>query len=223
MRNCIRHRFTLWALAGGLIAAIGSPVALARDDDDLPGYVDGSAFADMADENSSIVHVTLDGALLKMVAGIADQQADGVGDFIGGIGSINAVVIEDARDLPAARRLMKSIATDLKQDGWERLALIREGDQLVVVYVLPNDNVLEGLTVMICEGSESGELVFVNIAGRIDFSEIGKIARGMGMDMDIPGLSELPPEIRKEIQKSVKKKKGRRRGTSDEDDEDHDW
>ena len=69
---------------------------------------------------------------------------------------------------------------------------------------------LEGLTVIVSEGND--ELVFANIAGRIDLELVGRIAKHLG----VPGLDELTGlhlqtavkdrKIKKETKKSTRRK-----------------
>ena len=52
------------------------------------------------------------------------------------------------------------------------------------VLILYDDSAIDGLTVMVGEGKE---LVFANIAGRIDLELIGRLAT----KLNVPGLEEL--------------------------------
>ncbi len=193
----------------GLVAAtvvgMASASALARDGDHKRhrGYVDGSAFAALASEDGTLIEVSINGPLLKTVASALGEENEEIAGFLGGIVSISAVVIEDADDDDGdARAMAAKIADDLKEDGWDQVARVREGDESVTVLVLLDDKhegSLAGITVMVSEGE--GEIVFANIAGRIDLSLVGKFAHGFGL----PGLDQL---VGMDLEDAVKKSKG---------------
>lgn len=158
-----------------------------------PGYVDGSDFAKMAGEDADLIEVSVEGPLLKMVAkGLSDQQPE-LADIIGGIVSVNAIVIDSpskekgkAGDISRAAR---DLADSLRDKNWQQLARIREkGDTNVIVLAHMEDEAIDGLVVLVVEGDE---FVFVNIAGRID---IGKIAE-VGMNLDMPGIQDISKQI----------------------------
>ena len=101
----------------------------------------------------------------------------------------------------AARKLVADTSTKLLGDGWEALVRVRERDSLVSVLTRSSgrEGELLGLAVMALEQgggedepSDEGQLVFVNIAGRFDLSELGRIAEGL----DIPGLEDIPIPVK---------------------------
>ena len=103
--------------------------------------------------------------------------------------------------METARKLVADTSTKLLGDGWEALVRVRERDSLVSVLTRSSgrEGELLGLAVMALEqgGGEDeppdeGQLVFVNIAGRFDLSELGRIAEGL----DIPGLEDIPIPVK---------------------------
>ena len=181
-------------------AAVNPAAAVERDRH--RGYVDGSSFASLADEDDMLIEVTLSGPMLKMAAGAIGQQVEGAGELLGGIHSINAVVvgIDDAES--KASKLVGKLTEELEEDGWERLARVREDDVRLAVFVLPTkDGQLDGITVVVAEKSEKA-LVFANIAGRIDLEAVAEL----GMNLDIPGLEHLKGQAFKSEYKKHKKK-----------------
>ncbi len=175
------------------------------------GYVDGSDFAKMAGEDADLIEVSIEGPLLKMVAkGLSDQQPE-LADIIGGIVSINAIVIDSpASDKDNGKagdisRAARDLAESLRDKNWQQLARIREkGDANVIVLAHMEDEAIDGLVVLVVEGDE---FVFVNIAGRID---IGKIAE-VGMNLDMPGIQHISKQI-------MQSAPARTRGGRDRDD-----
>jgi len=189
------------------VAAVASPV-LAGDGDHKRhrGYVDGSAFAELANDDSTLIEVSIDGALLKTVAAALGEENKEIGEFLGGIVSISAVVVEDARDdNGTVVSLAAKIADDLKEDGWEQIARVRQDGEGVMVLVLrddKNEDLLAGVTVMVSEDADN--MVFANIAGRIDLGMVAKLATGLG----VPGLEELG---KLDLGDAVKTTKGKKR------------
>jgi hypothetical protein len=178
-----------------------------------PGFVDGSAFAELAGEEGKLVEVSLHGPLLKQVAkAMARKGKDsGIGSFLEGVVSISAVVVEEPLDPGAARDRMRGMAEKMEKARWEHIARVREAEEDVWVYVLYDERGenLNGLTVLV---SGSDELVFVNLAGRIDLGLIGDLAAGA----DIPGLDDLFDE---DVTRSLREyEKSRSRGEEEDKD-----
>ena len=188
---------------------LSSLSAVARDKDhkDHPGYVDGSAFAELAGDDSTLIEVSIHGALLKTVASALAHahENEAIAEFIGGIISIHAVVVEDSDDDDGdAGKIAAEIAGELKKNGWDQVAKVREDGESVTVLILlddENDDSLAGITVMVSESG--GKIVFANIAGRINLSIVGKLSKGL----DIPGLHHL---ANLDLGDSVKKTKVRK-------------
>ncbi len=161
--------------------------AAERDRKSSRGVVDGSDFAKLADDGDMLIEVTLSGALLKMAAGAIGSEVEGAEELLLGIESISAVVVGVGNDDERAERMIRELGDRLMEEGWDRLARVRQEDVRVSVFILPGkDGVIEGITVVVSEKSEN-TLVFANIAGRIDLNLIAKF----GSNLDIPGLEHL--------------------------------
>jgi hypothetical protein len=85
--------------------------------------------------------------------------------------------------------LMRSTLRDLTRDRWERLAVVREEDVELSVMIRGTKDTVDGLVVLIEEKTDD-QLIFVNVAGRIDLEKLEAIGR----EMDIPGLDKVPSE-----------------------------
>lgn len=162
-------------------------VALGEDDwSRHPGYVDGSAFAELAGEDDTLIEVSIRGPLLEMVSKALSHSDEGVSKLLEDIVSISAVIVEVEDNADRARRMTSEMIDRLNEKGWERLVRIRDDDANVVVFVLIDDGDINGLTVIVTERNE-GKLVFANIAGQINLDAIGELGANFG----IPGLGEL--------------------------------
>lgn len=176
-----------WVTSLAVVAAIGNAgltSASASEPNKHRGYVDGSAFADLADEDDKLIEVTIRGPLLKIASKAISSEDEDLGEFLDQIVSINAVIVETDKDADHIARLIGEMTERLEDRNWERLARIREDDTNVAVYVLYDDEVIDGITVFVSEGDE---IVFANIAGRIDLALIGNL----GSKLHIPGLEAL--------------------------------
>ena len=198
----------LWMVTAVVVGVATSP--LVAGDGDYKrhrGYVDGSAFAELAGEHGTLIEVSISGPLLRTVAAALGKENEEIGGFLGGIVSISAVVVEDADDDDgSALAIAAKTAEDLKEDGWEQIARVREHGEGVTVLVLlddKNEGSLAGVTVMVSENGDN--VVFANIAGRIDLSMVAELATGLGL----PGLEELS---NLDLGDAVKKSKGKKRG-----------
>jgi hypothetical protein len=116
--------------------------------------------------------------------------------------------VEDVgHDSGSVASIAAKIAEDLQEDGWEQIARVREHGEGVTVLVLlddKNEDSLAGVTVMVNEDADN--MVFANIAGRIDLSMVAGLATGLGL----PGLEELSNLDLGDAVK-VKKSKGKKR------------
>jgi hypothetical protein len=168
------------ALAAGTALAVDPAVA------DLPGYVDGAAFVELADPEGSLVEISLPGKILKPFCGILKKQDPDL-EIACGLEWIGAIVLEfdePTENLGKAKKLVIDTEERLLDRGWERLARVQEGDEVVRVLMLVNDEIVAGLVVLVVDDSE---IVFANVAGIIDMNRLGALAE----KMDLPGLEDL--------------------------------
>jgi hypothetical protein len=172
-----------------LLAALPAEAA-GRAEPKSAGFVDGTKLAELVGDEAVTVEITLGSAILKPLFR-ADPELAALG---GGIESIYALVLDI--DSPAvadqAVRQIRDIERGLLERGWERVARVRESDEEVKVLVLAEDEeTFGGLVVTVIDRSSGGaEIVFANIAGKIDLAAIESI----GERFDVPGLGDLELE-----------------------------
>jgi len=176
------------ATLGLVCLLLGSPVlSESKKAPPGPGFVDGARLIDIVGDDAVVVEVSLGKSLLKMMTGSSsdlDKQ-------LGGLESIYALIVDlsDANAAGRARAEVREIERRLIDDGWERIARIKETDAEIKVLVLMHDEeMIEGLVVMIFSVEDDEPvLVFANIAGLIDM----KALENLGEDLDLPGLDQL--------------------------------
>lgn len=200
-RGAVSTRLMMGVIASAIGLAATPGLAKERNFKNHPGYVDGSAFAKLAEDAETLIEVSINGVLLRTIANSLGQENEELGDLLSGIVSISAVVMEDGSRQDDAIDLAAEIAEDLENDGWERIARVRDGDDNVTIMVLvsEDDDTIAGITVMVSE--KGGHVVFANIAGSIDLGAIAKLSGGL----NIPGLEHLAGA---DFHKAVKVRKG---------------
>ncbi len=183
------------ALAAALALAV-TPLAVAADraPSRSRGFVDGSAFAALAGEDSEVVEINIQAPLLKALAR-ADAGDEGLGSFVRKLESVSAYIVAlegDPRRTERATRMVREMEAKLERDGWQRLAVVREKAARVNVYIRNNDEVIDGLVVLVVDPEES-RVVFANIAGTLDLADLGKLQD----TLDLPGLDALGEAVEK--------------------------
>lgn len=149
-----------------------------------PGFVDGSILIDLAGEDALTVEISLHGALLKAITG-ADPELK---SLAGGLESIQAVIL-DLEETPASAKIreqVEEIQRELRRQGWQRLARVKESGSVVNVMVLNDAETIQGLVVLVVDENDK-QVIFANVAGVLDLAAIERL----GEEMDIPGLSDL--------------------------------
>jgi len=164
-----------------LATLIGLPVD--AEDKRPPGYVDSSAFVELAGGDEQVrVEINIYKSMLQIVCKSLDEDLK---DIVCGLDSIRAVILElESGQRGQAVEIVRTTSKNLRGRGWERMALVREDDEEVHVLVLNDEDRIEGLVVMV---ASEDELIFTNIAGVLDLAAIQRI----GDEMDLPGLDDL--------------------------------
>lgn len=167
------------------------------------GYVDGSQFAELADKDGTVIQVSLQGPLLKMVTKALGEENKEVAAVLDEVVSISAVVVGVAEKKGRAAELVDDTAAALAKEGWQTIARVREEGSTILVLALMDSKgeALDGLTVVVSDSNEE-QLVFANIAGRIDLEMIGKL----GMKLGVSGLDQLSGDV---LKSEVKKRKSK--------------
>ena len=148
-----------------------------------PGFVEGDVFLDLVGDENVKIEVSISKSLINIITSAHDQLKN----LAGGLESITAIVADlgPGTEKKALEKI-RSIDRRLAGEGWERVARVRDEGTEVKVLVLNDGEAIEGLVVMMIEREER-ELIFVNIAGRMDPRAIQMLSEGL----DIPGLEGL--------------------------------
>lgn len=183
------------ALAAALAAflALGAAEAVAAPRH--PGFLPAQPFLDLAGPDDEVTEVNVGRELLAALAqGMDDPD---IRRLLNGIVAVHAVVIGlDAEDRAAAkvdraRDLVADTTERLLDSGWETLVRVREKSSTVSVLTKASGAAgkVEGLAVLVVdtEKGDGPEIVFANIAGTLDMSQLRRLSAGL----KLPGLDQL--------------------------------
>lgn len=164
-----------------------------------PGYFNYRDFAQLKNAES-ITEVYLEEPLLKMVAGLAQDKKEGLGDAIGGLKLIRVNEFKIPKnELTNMETAVESMDNNLQSKNWDRIIRTNNKGNYTNVYIKKGaDNEFVGLTIISLEkllkgaenSDDSGKATFVNIVGKIDLSTIGKLSE----QLHVPGLDKAKKE-----------------------------
>lgn len=173
-----------------ILAASAATVAGAKTSATTSGgYVDEATFRALLDDNQDIVEINLDGAILQALAKNArdGDHDDGAKDVFAKLKSIHAVIGTVKGPAEEALALVQKTDRKLGAAGWQRVTRIADATSTISVLTHTVADKIDGLVVLIFD-SKDKELVFANLAGEIDITQLGEI----GERFNVPGLDQVP-------------------------------
>lgn len=178
--------------AFALLVILGSASAVARAESTVStsgGYVDEAMFRALVDDNQDVVEVNLDGAILQALAksGGSDHDARDTKDLFAKLKSIHAVIGTVKGPAEGALELVQKTDKKLSSAGWQRVTRISDATSTISVLTHTVSDKVDGLVVLIFDTKDK-ELVFANLAGEIDVTQLGEI----GKRLNVPGLDQVP-------------------------------
>lgn len=193
-----------------ITAAVVAPAHAGKNDHrSHPAYVDGAQFLDMADPDGSLIEVNIKGKLLKLLTSRAVRRHDEqIASILADLVSVQAVMAEiGPSERDHARQRLSTVARRLIDDGWERFVRVRENSEEFSAYVhFDREDEIDGIVVL--GFLEKKEVLFVNLAGRVDMEKISILGERLG----VPGLEDLPTPF--EIDERQRKRGPRRKEAS---------
>jgi hypothetical protein len=153
------------------------------------GYFDFTQVPGLGDEPQ--VQINLNSAMLRFVSAAARTEDPEAAAVFDGIQNVRVLVYETLEDPAAVLSYVDDSSGRLEADGWERVVYIQEDDEKIRIYFKLEGERMVGMTVMIVDGSGSGEAVLINVAGDIDPAKLGQIASTVGIDGVFDGLTAI--------------------------------
>lgn len=179
--------------AAGAAAAVAPPkpakppAAAPLKLSEQPGYLPLADLGLFSSDEVSM-EINLEGPLLRMVAGATRKEDPG---FASVISSLQGIQV---RVFPVAAAAQESFsgkigraARWLEGRGWLSTMRVREKDSEVYIYLKESGGQIQGLTLLAVDPTEA---VVINIVGRIDPDEIGRL----GQRLNMPQLQKAVPQ-----------------------------
>lgn len=163
------------------LAALALSLALPLQAADADGYVDFGKFSP-AQSGGQFVEVNIGDNLIGIVTKLAATQEPEVAELLGGLKRIrvNVIGLDDANRGEISERV-EEIGAALDRKGWERIVTVREGDELVNVFLKTRaQEAVEGIVVTILQGDK--EAILVNVVGDIRPEKIAMLGERFNLE-----------------------------------------
>lgn len=184
-RSAVTSRIVPAMIVAALLFA-GAWLPLGAVERKANGLVDGTRFLELVGDDALRLEVNLGRGLIVALSRIDPELQK----MASGLDSMRALILDLSKVgvIDKARGAVRTVERELRRDGWERIALVREEEAEIQVLVLNDSERIRGLVVMIVDASEAEPtLVFANVAGDLDLATIQQL----GQQLDVPGLREL--------------------------------
>jgi len=164
-----------------MTALMALPV-MAQEDTlkDYPGYVDFGELSNVFGEPS--VQISVGESLLGLVGSLSASEDPEAAELFKRLNGVRVNVFETESMAAGAIDLVKDVSSRLNDQGWESVVTVNSNDEQVRVFMMINNEQVEGITVMAVEETEA---VFVNVIGSINPEDLGKVMENF--DIEIGG------------------------------------
>jgi hypothetical protein len=181
----MRTAHVILAATAALFLA-GAPAAAQSAAASHPGYVDGATFRALVDDDKEITEINLEGPTLKALCNKKDGDPE-ARELYCQLKAIHAVIGSVRGPAANALTLLKQTDQKLAAAGWQRIARIKDETSWISVLTHVSGDQIDGLVALIFD-SEDKEIVFANLAGPVDLSNLEAI----GDTLKVPGLEHIP-------------------------------
>ncbi len=150
-----------------------------------PGQIDFGKFAPPA-SGGEFVEVNLTSSLISLASRFAEKADADVAQLLRGLHQVRVNVIGiNEENRPELEKRTQEVRKQLDKKGWERIVTAQKEGQDVSVYLkTQNNDTVQGLVVMVLDGSK--QAVFVNVVGEIKPDQIALL----GDKLNIEGLKK---------------------------------
>ena len=155
------------------------------------------SFADIPIDKEPTIEVDLGPEMLQMLGEAAKVEDPQAGLALDGITNVRFRMYEDIdEDMQDVLRFVDATATRLQADGWQAVVRMRDGTDLIRVYMKPGTGgKLAGVTFMMTSGDGSdgsGEAMFINVVGAFQPAQLGQLASINGITGAVGVLGIIP-------------------------------
>jgi hypothetical protein len=158
---------------------------------------DAFSFADIPIDKEPTIEVDLGPEMLQMLGEASKGEPGEPGIALEGVTNVRFRMYEEIDDdMQDVLRFVDATATRLQADGWQAVVRIRDGTDLIRVYMKPGAaGKLAGVTFMMTSGDGSdgsGEAMFINVAGAFQPAQLGQLASINGITGAVGVLGIVP-------------------------------
>ena len=153
------------------------------------GYADLDSLGVM--DTDRVINISLGPTVLHFAARYIDDDPE-VRDLLRNLDGVRVRIYEVDGDVQKVAVRMENMSTNLQQDGWEPVMLVREQDEQVHMLMRMVDGEIRGMTVLVLDGDS--EAVIVNLMGEIKPEQFSDVM--VALDVDAGGVDdvEIEPE-----------------------------
>lgn len=157
-----------------------------------PGYVPIEKL-DLFPQEKLSVEINIEGALLNLIAAGARGSDPEFASLVSGLKSIKVQAFPlKGADEDRLRTRIGSAVRWLEDRGWKSTLKVREGGEETYIYLKETDGKIAGLTLL--SMTPGDEAVVLNIVGRIDPDQIGRLAQHFDVNVNVkPAAKPAPP------------------------------
>ena len=169
------------------------PILLFGQDDyeKLPGYVDLSELEGLKDADET-VEVFITKPLLSMVASMSSSEDSSLSNLLGNLALIRVEKFSlSEKKMEKVKNFIDRVSKKLNKEKWSRIVRVKEANERVEIFLKNQGKHVAGLLIMALE--ENKEAVFINIVGRINMEQLGKLSK----KFNIPELDSVGVEKKK--------------------------
>ena len=181
MKQCIS--FTqLAVLLSLLFITVGNGIAETQDEN-----IKGRINFDFSDVSEATIEVNVSSKLFTLLTKSVEQEPE-IGKLVTMIKGVYVRGYENGENID---QMLRHYENKLKVGEWEIIVKAKEGDEIVRVALLFDEEIVSGVFIMV---SGVKETLFVNIFGHIDFEKVGDIIsnlENMNLNLDLPELKDL--------------------------------
>lgn len=158
---------------------------------------DAFSFADIPIDKEPTIEVDLGPEMLRILGDAAKAEDPQAGLALEGVTNVRFRMYEEIdEDMQDVLKFVDATATRLQADGWQAVVRIRDGSDLIRVYMKPGSaGKLAGVAFMMTSGDGSdgsGEAMFINVAGAFEPAQLGHLASINGITGAVGVLGIIP-------------------------------
>lgn len=190
-------RKTILAIAIPVLLLLAASAGQAQNLAAQPGYVPIEDL-DLFPKEKVSVEVNIEGALLSLVAAGTKQSDPEFSSLMAGLKAITVRVIPlKGLDASSIRTKIGRTVLWLEDRGWKATLKVRDEGEETYIFLKETGGKIDGLTLLSL--SPGQEAVAINIVGRIDPAQIGRLAQHFDVDVKVkptppPATNNKKPE-----------------------------